>query len=193
MRVFFAVELPEDIKDKIYENIEKLKKLELSCKFVNMKNLHITLLFLGNVKEEILKERLSLIEEEISKKENFNISIEDIGFFYNRRGLIRVIWHDIVKNSSRVEDISKIIYEYFEDVLEENDLLGKHNSFKSHLTIGRAKKINRHQNILLKELSKKYNDDDKKFEFNINKISVIKSELTPKGPEYTILKEIRLK
>jgi 2'-5' RNA ligase len=193
MRAFFAIELPYKVREDIYSNIEELKKLKLSCKYVEMENLHITLLFLGEIENKVLDERIELLEEDLSKMENFDISIEDIGFFYNRRGLVRVIWHDIIKNSKSVEEICKIIYAYFEDVLEKNGLLGKHDIFKSHLTIGRAKKINRYQNEILKEWGMRYNSSFKKTEFNVGKISVIKSELTPEGPKYIVLKEIGLK
>ncbi len=193
MRAFFAIELPDKVREEIYSNIKELKKLELSCKYVERENLHITLLFLGEIEDKVLNERIGLLEEDFSKMENFDISIEDMGFFYNRRGLVRVLWHDIIKNSRSIEDICKIIYAYFEDILEKNGLLGKHNTFKPHLTIGRAKKINKHQNELLKDWGRRYNGSNKKMEFNVEKISVIKSDLTPEGPKYIVLKEIGLK
>ena len=193
MRAFFAIELPKAVRDAVSEDIEKLQSIDLNCKLVSKENLHITLLFLGVIDEEDLQERISLLEGELGKIESFFISIEDLGFFYNRRGLVRVIWLDIVKNAKRVEDISRMLYRYFKDILEENNLIKEHPSFKPHLTLGRVKNINRDQNNELKDWSKNFNTDKKKSKFKVENISVIKSELTSQGPIYSIVKNIKLK
>lgn len=193
MRAFFAIELPEAVKDVVSEDIEKLQSMDINCKLVSKENLHITLLFLGDIEEEDLQDRINLLEGELGKIESFFLSIEDLGFFYNRRGLVRVIWMDIVKNAKRVEDISRILYGYFEDILEENNLIKEHPSFKPHLTLGRIKNINRHQNNELKNWGKDFNKGNNKSKFKVEKISVIKSELISQGPVYTLVKNIKLK
>ena len=193
MRAFFAIELPKAVKDVVSEDIKKLQSMDINCKLVSKENLHITLLFLGDIDEEDLKDRINLLEGELGKIESFFLSIEDLGFFYNRRGLVRVIWMDIVKNAKRVEDISRMLYRYFEDVLEENNLIKEHPSFKPHLTLGRIKNINRYQNNELKEWGKDFNKRKNESKFKVENISVIKSELTPQGPVYTIVKNIKLK
>jgi len=63
VRVFIAVNIPDDTKDRIYSFIEILKKKESEgIKYVAKENLHLTLKFLG----EIDKDNLELINESLS-------------------------------------------------------------------------------------------------------------------------------
>ena len=53
MRTFVAIELPEDVRAKIFHAFEKLKSFNvLRGKFVEKDNLHLTLKFLGELTEK---------------------------------------------------------------------------------------------------------------------------------------------
>ena len=64
MRCFIAIDLPDHVIDYLYEFQNKLKQLPAKIKWVEKKNLHLTLKFLGEIddkKYEDLKEFLSKI------------------------------------------------------------------------------------------------------------------------------------
>src|SRR3989344_4789394 len=75
MRTFIAIELPEDVKAKIFHAFEKLKESNLvRGKFVEKDNLHLTLKFIGEVPIEKLNEIEKTLENLASKFKNFSCS-----------------------------------------------------------------------------------------------------------------------
>ncbi|MCK4429006.1 MAG: RNA 2',3'-cyclic phosphodiesterase, partial [Candidatus Aenigmarchaeota archaeon] len=79
MRCFIAINIPEEIKSKIAEATKNLT--DSGLKKVEMKNLHLTLKFIGDVEEKKADEI-----KQILNKINFNkfdISLKNFGFFPN--------------------------------------------------------------------------------------------------------------
>ena len=70
MRIFIAIELPEDIKSKIFHASETLtNKNFFRGKFVEKKDLHLTLKFLGEIDEEKIEKIISRLKKiEITNK-----------------------------------------------------------------------------------------------------------------------------
>ena len=64
-RTFIAINLPEEIKEKLAEY--QLKWPELPCRWTKKENLHITLIFLGYLSDEELL-NLSKITKEVAKR-----------------------------------------------------------------------------------------------------------------------------
>lgn len=60
-RVFIAINLPEDIKQKLSEY--EIKWPELPCRWTKKENLHITLAFLGYTTDEELVEVCKITKE----------------------------------------------------------------------------------------------------------------------------------
>jgi len=55
LRCFIALELPAEVKKNIYARIERLKSSGADVKWVRAENLHLTLKFLGDTPQELLK------------------------------------------------------------------------------------------------------------------------------------------
>ncbi|OIP61120.1 MAG: 2'-5' RNA ligase [Nitrospirae bacterium CG2_30_41_42] len=181
MRCFIAIGIPEPIKRDIGELIEIFKKYNVDVKWVIYENLHITFKFLGNTSEGLLPElRESLINIVLSYKP-FYIKICNIGVFPNRR-YPRVIWVG-------VED-SEILKKLKKDIEDSMVLLGyqkEDRGFNPHLTLGRVRSQKGVTN-LINELD---NFKDRDFgSINVESIKLMKSELKPKGAEYSCLYEI---
>lgn len=181
MRTFISIELPERIRKEIFKEFEKLRGSGfVSGNFVKKENLHLTLKFLGELsEEEISKIKEKLLEVEFSK---LNLCTGEIGFFPSEN-YVRVLWVDLISEKTK----------YLKDILEEKLLeigINKDSRpFSSHLTVVRIKTVKDKEKFLekLKELKVK------KLNFEIDKISLVKSELTKKGPVYKILEEFTLK
>jgi 2'-5' RNA ligase len=172
MRCFIAIDIPEEIKEKIMAIEKELEeKIKESAKFVERENLHITLKFLGEIEENKIPEIKEIINS-ISFTP-FKIKLKGIGVFPNEK-FIRVIW--IGGESKELEGIAS----YLDEKLKS---IGKFESeeFTIHLTIARVKsKIN-----ISNFLNKYQNYEFGEFEVaNINQIKLKKSTLTPKGPIY---------
>ena len=179
MRAFVAVEISDK---KVINSIIKFQsEINIKAKPVESQNLHFTLQFLGEISEENsqkIKQALKTIEFS-TFEENF----KGIGAFPKMK-FPRVVWigTDDIGGNSLVQLAKKV-----ENVLTPLGFIND-KAFKSHITIFRIKnKIG----DISKELEK-----FKTYEFGSQKISNIKlkqSVLTPQGPLYSDLEEIKAK
>ena len=66
MRTFISVELPDEVKKNIAELVNELKDASAGVKWVEAKNLHITLKFLGWVEDRKIDELTDLTTKAVS-------------------------------------------------------------------------------------------------------------------------------
>ena len=175
MRLFIAIDLPEEAK----ENIEKLKsglKGIKGVKPVDKANIHLTLKFLGertdNSADEIVR-ALSQI-----KFKPFKISISKTGVFPSE-DRIQVLWVDAMP--------AEPMFELKKQIDEALPMFKDDHPFKNHITFARIKYIanDSDKNKLLDILK----NPVAKTEFIVNKFRLYKSDLTPKGPIYDVVEE----
>lgn len=180
MRTFIALELPEQVRKEIFNEFKKLENSGFIVgNFVSKDNLHLTLKFLGTMTEERIegvKKRLS----DLNFSE-FEVKTGDVGYFPSER-YVRVIWVDLL-----ADEIFKL-KEEIDRSLKEIGINNDNRDFKSHITSTRVKNVKDKENFLklLKELRVK------KMNFPVDKVVLIKSELTRSGPVYKILEEFKL-
>ena len=112
----------------------------------------------------------------------FEFETDGIGFFPSEK-YIRVVWVGL--KSGECEKLKKLV----EEKLHEIGINKDGREFNCHVTVARIKKVKDKKNFLqrIKELH------IKKMRFDADKFSLIKSELTPRGPMYKILEEFELK
>jgi len=127
MRVFIAIDLPNNIKDKIYQEIKNIRGVK--GKFVERENLHITLKFLGEIQPNVVEK----IKKELEniKFQKFEIEIYGFGEFNNR-----VLWFGIKKGFDRIMELKKEI----DNSLKKFGFMPD-NNFHPHITILRVKEI----------------------------------------------------
>jgi len=172
MRLFIGIDLPSAIKEKIEQIGNSLKKCDLDAKWINPKNAHLTLKFLGSVEEE----KIPLISKSIENLTNeFNaleITFRNFGFFPNDRKpkvfFVNTDKENILRNISQKLE-SKLECVGFE----------KGDKFKSHITLARLKSF---KNITcLKNKIKKLTLNDS---FMVDRIALFKSTLSSSEPLY---------
>lgn len=172
MRVFIAVDFPEEVKKEIIRIQKRLP--EFSGKLTEKENLHLTLKFLGEIDEKLVEEVKKKLKE--IKFEKFSAEIDLLGYF--NPAFIKIIWLHV----SNCEEIQHEV---------EEKLVGMFKPearFMSHLTIARVKNVE-DKRIFTSELKK---IDIEKTKFVVKSIKLKSSELTPEGPIYTDLLEIKL-
>ena len=176
MRLFVAVELPKEIKDKLYEFQLKLKPV-VKAVFVHKKNIHLTLKFLGEVerkKVEGIKEKLKNVQVK-----KFKAGLDGCGVFPNEK-FIRVVWVGL-KPKEKVMELQKKVDEELIEFSEQE------TRFVSHLTLARVKNVKDKKGLLETLKSVKLEG-----EFEINEFSLIKSELSKDGPRYEVVETYSL-
>ena len=177
IRTFIAVELPDKFIPEI-ERIETVLNLP-GLKLVEPRSVHITLKFLGDVREdqvEPITEALSQV-----KCAPFEAVIENVGVF-PKPAYIKVIWLGADGNFEQLHSEVELVLSPFK--------FRKEHSFKPHATLARVKQV-RDKALLLEKLNEL--KDVNLGTFNVESIALKKSTLTPEGPVYETLKEIRLK
>ncbi len=184
MRTFISVELPDEVKKNIAELINELKDAGAGVKWVEPKNLHITLKFLGWVEEKNLDNLIELATQAVAGQGSFKARFEGLGTFPEGK-TPRVVWVGTVEGGEKLCELAKNL----EETLSKAGFRSEEREFKSHITIGRVREKKGVDNLKT-QISKIKNQ---KFgEMIIDKIHIMKSTLTPKGPVYEIYKEVTL-
>lgn len=186
MRTFIAVEIPKDIQKAIGDYVDSIMGSFKDIKWVSPGNLHLTIKFLGEVKESDLKNLNDCVEKAASDFSPFIMALSNIGFFPSSKNT-KVIWIGADGGADNLLDL----FQELENFLENLGFDREARAFSPHLTIGRVKKKKKHNypvNINPEELP-----EFEPVKFYVKSIAIIKSTLTPQGPIYEKLYEGKLK
>ena len=176
MRCFVAVDIPEEIKNKIKEVQQEFSSFD--AKLVEPKNLHFTLKFLGEISENNIESISKKLTDVARSVQPFNIQLSGMGAFPNL-SYIRVVWVSAL--SDDFINLHKSI---------SSALPGNNKEAKPHLTIARIRSP-RGKDIIAK-IIRRY--EQASFgTMPVNKICLKKSTLTPRGPIYEDIKVFELK
>jgi 2'-5' RNA ligase len=188
MRAFIAIELPQEIKDSLAYLQEQLKASQADVKWVQPQNIHLTLKFLGEIDDKKLDKIIRILAEVTKDKNSFYIRISSLGAF-PKINSPRVIWVGIDKGDLETKQIAKEL----EEKITKIGIPREERPFSSHITVGRVRSgLNRER--LVQNLDNSVNNFGKdNREFQVTKITLFKSTLTPKGPIYEALKEVNLR
>jgi len=176
IRTFIAIDLPEKFVPEI-ERIGSTIKMP-GVKLVEPGLVHITLKFLGDIHEDKVEPIASALSEIRCKP--FEAVIQGIGVF-PKPSYVRVVWLGAQGDFETLHrEVERVLSPFrFE----------KEGDFTPHATLARVKQpVNR---IELMEKIKNIGDGDFGT-FRVASIHLKKSTLTPRGPIYETLKEIKL-
>lgn len=188
LRCFISIELDEPVKKSITEATALLKAGKVDVNWVAEEKLHLTLKFLGDTDDGLI----SRIKEELSRVSSahtpFNIKVYGAGVLPDlRRPRVVFIGLDIKADlAAGLKGLQRDIEETMAGLgFKKEDRL-----FLPHLTIGRVKSPKSKEQLL--KMIETLKDRDFGIIY-VKKISLMKSELKPKGAQYTIIDEFDLK
>ncbi|MCF7845277.1 MAG: RNA 2',3'-cyclic phosphodiesterase [Candidatus Pacebacteria bacterium] len=171
-RAFIAITLPREVRERLKEKQEEIKMLLEgdSVKWVEEENLHITLLFLGVVKnKEKLIEKLKKVDQS-----SFSVEIEEVCYFPEDKREAKMIWANV--NDKEIKNL----LEKIDDSLE----------ITPHITLGRIRRWE-WQKMSLEAVPDI--EDYLGVSFKVESFSLIESKTRRKGPDYDIIEEFKLK
>ena len=177
MRTFVAIEISND---NIINSIKKFQsEVNINAKPVEPKNFHFTLQFLGEISEEISQKIIQALRKiEFS---SFNVNLKGVGAFPKSK-FPRVIWVGTDNDGGNMLiQLSKKVEKALEPLGFFSD-----KPFKPHITVFRIKKK-------IGDITNELNRQ-KTIDFGIQEVTNLKlkkSELTPDGPIYSVLEEIK--
>lgn len=160
-----------------------MKKTDTFVSWVKPGNVHVTLKFLGEVKEERIEDVFRSTEDTLKESKLFNLSLKDLGCFPNLRRP-RVVWVGVDKGKDELFQMQRQI----EEELAKLRFPKEQRPFSAHLTIGRVKSPRNIEELIKLIESTKFQTEEVK----IGEVVVMKSQLHPQGVIYTPLKKIKL-
>jgi 2'-5' RNA ligase len=161
MRLFIAINFNKEIKNSLNDNMERLKSCATQGNFTRPENLHLTLVFLG----EIVPNKTSRIKQVMDKvvAEPFVLTMGGLGRFKRRDG--DIYWLGIEKSATLLS-----IYNQLSKELIQAGFKIEKREYKPHLTLGRRV-------ILNQQFSKaEFEQNMRPLKTEIDKISLMKSE-----------------
>ena len=184
IRSFLAIELPGPILRKIGEVQGDLRSTYAEVRWTNPEKIHLTLKFFGNIEESRIDSIFKSIEEPLDKTSPFSLKVRGVGAFPHLKNP-RVIWVGLVDEGEVLTSLQKQI----EAQLEKIGFQPENRPFHPHLTLGRMKS-SRGKGDLVERMER--HREEEFGDFQVGRVILFKSDLTPSGPIYTLLKELKL-
>jgi RNA 2',3'-cyclic 3'-phosphodiesterase len=184
MRTFVSIEIPDDIKNKIEKLVNKLKLMLTPIKWVDKKNLHVTLKFIGWVNDEKVPPLIDCIKGCAGDFGSFDLSFSGLGVFPSAKRP-RVIWIGTSAGADKVKKLGDCI----EAEVAKEGVCEEEREFSPHLTIGGIKE--KIDVGALNDFIEK-NKDIEFGSFRVDHVSMMKSTLRRSGPIYEEIEKIKI-
>ncbi|MFC1981880.1 RNA 2',3'-cyclic phosphodiesterase [Chloroflexota bacterium] len=188
IRSFIAIELPDELKQKLGQLEARLKSdNQLRLKWVNPDSIHMTLKFLGNIAVDRIDEITSAMERAAQTVPPFRLEVKDLGAFPSLKR-IQIVWVGMCGELDKLGQLQQGI----ESNLEHLGFVPESRPFTAHLTLARL----RTQAPL---------DDRQRFgqllsdtsfhagTIKVDAISLMRSQLTREGAIYNRISSVSLK
>jgi 2'-5' RNA ligase len=187
MRVFIAIDIHEQIRKELGRlQAEMRTKADIrkgDVKWVNLDLMHLTLKFLGEIEDTQAVDICNIAKEVAGRHKNFEMEVEKVGYFGGRSA--RVLWVGTGQNCENLLQLQSDL----EQSLASSGWPRETRKFAGHLTLCRVR--NSRAGVKLARMTEEYRDV-KLGTVWADSISVYQSELTPKGPVYTVLGNYKL-
>jgi 2'-5' RNA ligase len=180
LRTFIGIDPGKPVRDRLVSLQENLAKAGTEVKWVEPANLHLTLLFLGEVEDRRLPPVCQVVQENAAKHPAFAMTLATVGCFPNPRRP-RILWVGVGQGAAEVTAVHDSLEA---PLLELGCYRREERRYTPHLTLGRVKS-DRPTDKLAGALGK-YADWIAP-ETLVREVLVMSSELTPHGPVYTVL------
>jgi RNA 2',3'-cyclic 3'-phosphodiesterase len=180
IRVFFAVELAEEVRRRAGDHISDLRNRmpQVRASWERPEKLHITLKFIGEVEPDARAVLSGAAGRAATTLSPFRFVIKDVGAF-PVRGLPRVLWLGVEDVSGSLARLQKGL----EDECEGAGFPREARPFHPHLTIARLRRPEGAQRLAALHQEKGFAPA----EVFVEALLLIQSELGPAGSRYTEL------
>jgi RNA 2',3'-cyclic 3'-phosphodiesterase len=184
IRTFIGVALDKAIRDRTVALQEMLGRTGTEAKWVEPENLHVTMLFLGEVDEREVANVCGIVSQVSAEHSSFLMSVESAGCFPNARRP-RILWVGVKEGAQSLCDL----HDALEIPLQEWGYRREERKYTPHITLGRVKS-DRSTDTLAAALVQ--HAGWKGGEILVRELHVMGSQLTPQGPVYTVLSRAKL-
>lgn len=188
VRIFCAVELPEDARTRVAAHAENLRAASpesLKISWERAEKLHLTLKFLGEIEAERVEALTRAANRAAGVACKFEASLREAGAF-PARGNPRVLWLGLHDDAGRLSQLQ----ERLEAECERENFPREARAFRPHITIARI----RTPNAAARRLATLHRETNfAPATFDVGEFVVMQSQLGAGGSRYTILSRHALK
>jgi 2'-5' RNA ligase len=187
LRLFIAVQVPEEIKAEMEKAQSQLRRAlpEAAVRWSKREQFHLTLRFLGSVKQPRLAPLLDALRGACQDFVALKLRAKDLGFFPSQR-VPRVIWAGVADALDQLPRLQKAVQSASADFTGEKP----EEEFSGHITLGRVKKLNRSQSAALVDAASRAERDFG--EWVANEICLMESRLSPQGAIHSVVAPVPL-
>jgi len=184
IRAFIAMEISEEVRAKLSGLQTDLQKLYAEARWVRCDDMHLTLVFLGEIAEDIVDVIAGAMDEVAKNAVPFSYEIAGLGFFGPPRAP-RVIWAGAKGNIQPLLSAQSALV----TSLKELGFTLEERPFAPHLTLARLK-FPKHVERLVTEIQRR--KDEAFGSVQVDRIILMKSQLASKDERYVLLHSSRL-
>jgi 2'-5' RNA ligase len=185
IRTFIAVPVGEDVKQAVAALEADLARAGADVKWVEPRNLHLTLKFLGDTKTRQIEPICGALREAVRGAAAFDTTLAGTGTFPPGGRRIRVVWVGLAEGKERLAELAGRV----ECACATQGFAKEQRPFSAHLTIGRVRPGARRLEDLAARVSEAgFNP----LKVSVDRVNLVRSELSPKGPTYTVLESLPL-
>lgn len=181
IRSFLAFELHPEARHIIEGVSDYLRGSSINGKWVKPENVHLTVVFLGNIETTMIDAMKDEVKKVTDKTEPFSVCLKGIGCFPDIKRP-RVLWIGLDGDIKRMSNLRKNLMKR----LKPFGIKEEKRAFRPHLTLGRFKRFNQSLKNQLMEVFERYRDISSR-DFVLKELTLFRSELKPDGAHYTRL------
>ncbi len=184
IRTFIAVEVDQAILARLSAVQQHLRTAEAQVSWTRTEGMHLTLKFLGSVPESRLPEIAQALELAAGVIGPFRVSVASTGGFPNLSRM-RVVWAGIDTGAEELRTLADAV----DARLAERGFPREERPFSPHITLGRVKAPeggDRLAQLVRTHQAEAYG------EMLVSEIHLLRSDLSPTGARYTVLRAIGL-
>ncbi len=136
LRLFVAIELPQEVRAALAEAIERLKAagVDDGLRWVRPEGIHITLKFLGATDEEDLPAIVSSLREAVREHAAFSLQLGGLGTFGGNRN-VRVVWAGVAGKTDALASLATNV----DQTMAALHFPRESRPFAAHLTLARVR------------------------------------------------------
>ena len=184
-RVFCAIEIPEQIRQRIAQHAQQLHEAlpDVHASWTKPDNIHLTLKFFGNISQQQVLKASEAAARAVDGLKPFTIHVDVTGSF-PPRGPAKVLWIGISDPTGNLIQLQQ----KFESECEREGFPKEARAFHPHLTVARLRTARGARALA---------EQHKQLGFEGGAVSVsslilFRSELSSKGSTYTRISTYRL-
>lgn len=184
MRTFLAVAVSGAVGMEAHNLISDLARTRAKVKWVDPRNLHLTLKFFGDVDDDDVSKICTAVQQAVASQSTFHGQCQGVGAFPHV-SRPRTIWVGMGRGNEQMIQLQQAL----DGAVATLGFPGERRSFHPHLTIGRVRggrDLDKLSALLRQQADRVLGP------LSVSTVTFFASQLHPTGPRYTVLARFAL-